>query len=197
MNNTNLELLKKTIDRSNEQGRIIADTVTGMILLETEMRKMHTDTNDKLTEMRDLYEDIKYEFEEYKKTIPLSGPEADKLQSLAHSKAYEFTKLYFGKEVSEELFSKKYGHLIRGVYTRIKKHFAVSKYNQVKHHEAKDAYEYVNTTDITDLGNHYLRLTNSQYETSVKNGDNLPEDFKGAHRNRLEFYEFEVTHQGR
>ncbi len=48
---TQLDLLKQTIDRSNEQGQVISEIVTEMLELKTEMTS--------------LYEDIREEFEEF------------------------------------------------------------------------------------------------------------------------------------
>ena len=169
---TQLDLLKQTIDRSNEQGQVISEIVTEMLELKTEMTS--------------LYEDIREEFEEFRKTIPLSGPEADRLKILAQKKAYELTTTYFNKKVSDELFSKKYGHIISGVYTAIRSHFEVSKYNQVRHKEAARAFDFVKNLKIDDLKPNYLRLTDVQYEISLKHDDDIPQDFRGAHQKVLE-----------
>ena len=56
-------------------------------------------------------------------SYPLLDTEADRIQSMAMIKARQFTKQLFAQEVSQELFSKKFGHIISGVYRAIKINF--------------------------------------------------------------------------
>lgn len=163
MATTELDILKQTIDRSNEQGQVISKIVTEMQELKTEMES--------------LYGEVKEEFEKFKETIPLSGPEADRLQSFAYKKAHQFTEEFFGKKVSQELYMKKFGHLISGVYRQVKNKYGVSKYTQVKHMNAEDAITFVQSLELKDLPSNYLRLTDSQEETALKHSDNLSKCF--------------------
>ena len=60
-------------------------------------------------------------------TYPMLDTEADRLQSIATIKAHQFTSQFFGEEVSQELYMKKFGHLISGIYRSVKKEFHVRK----------------------------------------------------------------------
>ena len=54
-------------------------------------------------------------------SYPMLDTEADRLQSIATIKARQFTKEFFKENVSNELFSRKFGHLISGVYKMVKR----------------------------------------------------------------------------
>ncbi|WP_239700244.1 hypothetical protein [Mammaliicoccus sp. D-M17] len=130
---------------------------------------------DKLTEMerefRELNEEIRKEFDDFKNTVPLTGPQSDRLHSYCSRKGHQFTKQFFGEDVSQELYSKKYGHLIRGIFTVVKKKYEVSKYTQVRRIEGEQAIAFVENLTLTDLPYNYMRLTDSQTETAEKHGD--------------------------
>ncbi|PTF10018.1 hypothetical protein, partial [Staphylococcus devriesei] len=46
------------------------------------------------------------------------------------------------------LYSKKYGHLIRGIFTVIKKKYEVNKYNQVRSVDGEDAIAFVELNSL-------------------------------------------------
>lgn len=104
-------------------------------------------------------------------TYPMLDTEADRLQSIATIKAHQFTSQFFGEEVSQELYMKKFGHLISGIYRSVKKEFHVRKYTLVLHVEAEQAIAFVENLTLDDLPQNYKRLTDSQIDTAVRHGD--------------------------
>ena len=86
--NTELSVIKQTIRRQNEQGEQLVAIVEYMEVMKQEMTL--------------LYEDMKYELEEFKKTVPLSPGEEEKIAELTKKKAVEFTRyLFAGRYVSK------------------------------------------------------------------------------------------------
>lgn len=104
-------------------------------------------------------------------TYPMLDTEADRLQSIATIKAHQFTSQFFGEEVSQELYMKKFGHLISGIYRSVKKEFHVRKYTLVLHVEAEQAIAFVENLTLKDLPQNYMRLTDSQIDTAARHGD--------------------------
>lgn len=104
-------------------------------------------------------------------TYPMLDTEADRLQSIATIKAHQFTSQFFGEEVSQELYMKKFGHLISGIYRSVKKEFHVRKYTLVLHVEADQAIAFVENLTLKDLPQNYMRLTDSQIDTAARHGD--------------------------
>lgn len=104
-------------------------------------------------------------------TYPMLDTEADRLQSIATIKAHQFTSQFFGEEVSQELYMKKFGHLISGIYRSVKKEFHVRKYTLVLHVEAEQAIAFVENLTLKDLPQNYKRLTDSQIDTAARHGD--------------------------
>lgn len=104
-------------------------------------------------------------------TYPMLDTEADRLQSIATIKAHQFTSQFFEEEVSQELYMKKFGHLISGIYRSVKKEFHVRKYTLVLHVEAEQAIAFVENLTLKDLPQNYKRLTDSQIDTAARHGD--------------------------
>lgn len=104
-------------------------------------------------------------------TYPLLDTEADRLQSIATIKAHQFTGQFFGEEVSQELYMKKFGHLISGIYRSVKKEFNVRKYTLVLHVEAEQAIAFVENLTLNNLPQNYKRLTDSQIDAATRHGD--------------------------
>lgn len=158
---TELNVLKQTIYRQNEQGQQLIEVVEYM--------------EDMKQEMTLMYEEMKYEFEEFKKTVPLSPGEEEKIAELAKGKALEFTRyLFSGKDVSSELFGLKLTHINQGIYTALKRAFDhVGTYRTMLHTTFDDAFEYLNNLRITQLPPYYLEFTENQQRVADKKGDSL------------------------
>lgn len=104
-------------------------------------------------------------------SYPMLDTEADRLQSMATIKAHQFTSHFFGEEVSQELYMKKFGHLISGIYRTVKKEFHVRKYTLVLHVDAEQAISFVENLTLDELPKNYKRLTDSQIDTAERHGD--------------------------
>ena len=158
-----------TLTRNQMENMVAqANSILQMYDKITELKMEMADMN---SEFRKLYEEIKKEFEDFKNTVPLTGPQADRLYAVCTRKGHQLTKQYFGEEVSQELYSKKFGHLVKGVYTAIRKKFEVNKYNQVKRVECEVAIAFTETLTLSDLPKNYLRLTDHQIDTAKRHGD--------------------------
>lgn len=142
-----------------------------MVAQANSIYQMYNELTEMKSEFRGLYDEIRKEFDDFKNTVPLTGPQADRLHAFCSRKGHQFTKEYFGQEVSQELYSKKYGHLIRGIFTVIKKKYEVNKYNQVRRVDGEQAIAFVENLTLDDLPKNYKRLTDSQIDTATRHGD--------------------------
>lgn len=120
------------------------------------------------------------------KTLTLNRGEAFKIKHKVQEKATELAKLYFGKYVSKELFGKKKTHFSQAVHYILKRQFQAVSYTTILHVDYKEAYDFIKTLELNHMPKHYLRLTEHQYEVSLKHGDDLPEDFTGVNQRVLE-----------
>lgn len=164
MSNKVMELNRNQIEQMRKQ----ADY---NLQIYDEIQKHKAEMLEMKTEFKELYTEMKEEFEEFKNTVPLTGPQADRLHMFATKKGHQFTKQFFGQEVSQELYMKKFGHLIRGIYTAIKKRFEVNKYTLVRRVDGEQAIAFVENLTLKDLPQNYMRLTDSQIDTAARHGD--------------------------
>ncbi|WP_426704427.1 ORF6C domain-containing protein [Staphylococcus shinii] len=142
-----------------------------MVAQANSIYQMYNELTEMKSEFRGLYDEIREEFDDFKNSVPLTGPQADRLHAFCSRKGHQFTREYFGQEVSQELYSKKYGHLIRGIFTVIKKKYEVNKYNQVRRVDGEQAIAFVENLTLNDLPQNYKRLTDSQIDTAARHGD--------------------------
>lgn len=142
-----------------------------MVAQANSIYQMYNELTEMKSEFRGLYDEIREEFNDFKNTVPLTGPQADRLHAFCSRKGHQFTRQYFDEEVSQELYSKKYGHLIRGIFTVIKKKYEVNKYNQVRRVDGEQAIAFVENLTLNDLPKNYKRLTDSQIDTATRHGD--------------------------
>lgn len=120
------------------------------------------------------------------RTLPLNRGEAFEVKFKIREKTEEFAIQYFGKYVSKELFGKKKVHFSKAIHYLLNRRFNTVSYTTLLHVDFEKAIEYIKTLNLDNLPPHYKRLTDKQYEISLKNNDGLPEDFKGAHQRTLE-----------
>lgn len=154
----------------NQMENMVAQA-NSILQMYDEITELKMEMADMNSEFRKLYEEIKKEFEDFKNTVPLTGPQADRLYAVCTRKGHQLTKQYFGEEVSQELYSKKFGHLVKGVYKAIRKKFEVNKYNQVKRVECEVAIAFTESLTLSDLPKNYLRLTDHQIDVAERHGD--------------------------
>ena len=103
----------------------------------------------------------------FKNTLPLTGPQANRLHSFCSRKGHQFTREYFGQQVSQELIFKKIRTPYQGIPTAISKEdIEVNKYNQVRRIDGEQAIAFVENLTLDDLPKNYKRLTDSQIDTA-------------------------------
>lgn len=156
---------------SNQVMELTRNQMENMVAQANSILQMYDEITEMKNEFRGLYDEIRKEFDDFRNTVPLTGPQADRLHSFCSRKGHQFTREYFGQQVSQELYSKKYGHLIRGIFTVIKKKYEVNKYNQVRRVDGEDAIAFVESLTLDDLPINYKRLTDSQIDTAERHGD--------------------------
>lgn len=156
---------------SNQLMELNRNQMEQMVTQANSILKMYDELTEMKIEFRELYGEIRKEFDDFKNTVPLTGPQADRLHSYCSRKGHQFTREFFGEEVSQELYSKKYGHLIRGIFTVVKKRYEVNKYNQVRRIDGEQAIAFVESLTLNDLPKNYMRLTDSQIDTAERHGD--------------------------
>ncbi|WP_436880650.1 hypothetical protein [Staphylococcus haemolyticus] len=156
---------------SNQVMELRRSQMENMVAQANSILQMYDEITEMKSEFRGLYDEIRKEFDDFRNTVPLTGPQADRLHSFCSRKGHQFTREYFGQQVSQELYSKKYGHLIRGIFTVIKKKYEVNKYNQVRSVDGENAIAFVESLTLDDLPINYKRLTDSQIDTAERHGD--------------------------
>lgn len=156
---------------SNQIMELTRNQMENMVAQANSILQMYDEITEMKSEFRGLYDEIRKEFDDFRNTVPLTGSQADRLHSFCSRKGHQFTREYFGQQVSQELYSKKYGHLIRGIFTVIKKKYEVNKYNQVRSVDGEDAIAFVESLTLDDLPINYKRLTDSQIDTAERHGD--------------------------
>ncbi|WP_154835657.1 ORF6C domain-containing protein [Staphylococcus pasteuri] len=156
---------------SNQVMELTRNQMENMVAQANSILQMYDEITEMKSEFRGLYDEIRKEFDDFRNTVPLTGPQADRLHAFCSRKGYQFTREYLGQQVSQELYSKKYGHLIRGIFTVIRKKYEVNKYNQVRRVDGEDAIAFVESLTLDDLPINYKRLTDSQIDTAERHGD--------------------------
>ncbi|EGQ3200423.1 TPA: ORF6C domain-containing protein [Staphylococcus pseudintermedius] len=171
MSNQVIDLNRAQMEQMVTQANSIYQMYNEMVETKKEIIEVKDSIAKTDTKLMELYGEIRKEFDDFKNTVPLTGPQSDRLHSYCSRKGHQFTKDYFGEVVSQELYSKKYGHLIRGIFTVIKKKYEVSKYNQVRRVDGEEAIAFVENLTLNDLPTNYLRLTDAQKDTAARHGD--------------------------
>lgn len=123
--------------------------------------------------------------DELEHTMPISRNEDFVLKFDVSDKTYELTKQYFGKSVSKELFGKKKVHFSIAVYLLLKRKFNAVSRSTIRHLDYDDARQFIKIIELKDLPQHYLKMTEKQFETAQKNSDGIPENFRGDHQGQL------------
>ncbi|MCI2949865.1 ORF6C domain-containing protein [Staphylococcus haemolyticus] len=157
MSNQTMELSRTQMENMVAQAQSALQMYDKIVEIEERMNQTALRTEIRLDKIENSY--------------PLLDTEADRIQSMAMIKARQFTKQLFAQEVSQELFSKKFGHIISGVYRAIKNQFHVRKYTLVKHVDAEKAVAFVEQLKLTDLPPRFLRLTDHQIDVAERHGD--------------------------
>lgn len=123
---------------------------------------------------RELKSYTDHAINEIKKYIPLSDGEATQLQITVQKKAADITRKWiktnFGSTDygGSEFFSKKYGHIIRALYSMLKHHFNAHKYTAILHANYEEALRYASRFNLASLPKQAQRMTQKQLEALNK-----------------------------
>lgn len=179
-NTQNDEMIDKLIEQQLNNAVIIKKVreanKNDLQLIKAEMTdEMHSEIEKAVKAAKnDMQEFVTEAIEEVRKIIPLSDGEATQLQSAISSRATITTTVWikqtFGDKNygGQELFSKKYGHIIRAFYGIVKKQFDAIKYTTILHADIEEALKFANSLNIRSLGKQTLRITDKQLETVNK-----------------------------
>lgn len=105
---------------------------------------------------------------EIKQHIPLNDGEATQLQVVVQKQAADITHEWIKEKFGDvdyggsNFFSKKYGHIIRSLYSMLKHHFNAHKYTAILHANYEEALRYANSFNITSLPKQTQRMTDKQ-----------------------------------
>lgn len=111
---------------------------------------------------------------EIKKYIPLNDGEATQLQITVQKKAADITHKWIKDKFGDadyggpDFFAKKYGHIIRALYSMLKHHFNAHKYTAILHANYEEALRYVYHFNLASLPKQTQRMTQKQLETLNK-----------------------------
>ncbi|AZF90874.1 antirepressor protein [Streptococcus phage CHPC927] len=160
-------LLAETVEMQKKQAmNLVAQSTVNQQLLEEiigikeEMDRNVKKTNQKLT-------DIELLVEEVKKKVHIDDGEASKIKSIVFKKAGVFADMYFDNQKShpsDNLFASKKGQFVRLMYSRLKKAFNVTKYTNIKHVEAEKAMQFLRDLSYDDFTPFEIRETPKQKE---------------------------------
>lgn len=154
-----LEALQFTLQRQDNQSKALQEVITAVISVKDEM-----------VEMRD---ETKKQFEMMKDENKITRRQAGKLKSAVGKKSAKLVNDLFGKKVSNELFSKKAGHMTRGIYTKLGIEYDVSSYLDIRSVDFEKAQKFIIELRLNDFENYQLRITDKQAETAEKHGDDI------------------------
>lgn len=157
--NQGLEVLQFTLQRQDDQSKVMQEVITAVI-----------EVRDEMVEMRD---ETKKQFELMKDENKITRRQSGKLKSVVGKQAAKLTNALFGKKVSNELFSKKAGHLTRGIYTKLGIRYDVSSYLDIRSIDFEKAKDFVESLELSDFETYQLRITDKQAETALKHGDDI------------------------
>ena len=157
--NQGLEVLQFTLKRQDDQSKVMQEVITAVI-----------EVRDEMVEMRD---ETKKQFELMKDENKITRRQAGKLKSAVGKKSAKLVNDLFGKRVSNELFSKKTGHLTRGIYTKLGIEYDVSSYLDIRSIDFEKAKDFVQDLELSDFESYQLRITDKQLETALIHGDDI------------------------
>lgn len=143
-----------------KQAKFNQNLLDEVIGLKDEMDRNVKKTNQKLTDIENLVEEVN-------KKVHIDDGEATKIKSIVFRKAGVFADFYFEEQKthpSDNLFASKKGQFIRLMYSRLKKAFNVTKYTNIKHVDAEKATQFLENLSYDDFTKFEIRETPKQKE---------------------------------
>lgn len=155
-----LSVLKQALITQNKQGQALVEVLDYVEEIKSEMI--------------DIKGEIKADIKELRDSITLNDEEIKDIQSAVGTVAWRLTKEYFGeRNVSDDLFMAKLGHLRTGVYYHLKKTFETGRYTRLKRIDFKKAMNKLTSFGLSDLEDYQTRLTPRQKEIAALNDDDI------------------------
>ena len=162
-----LEAISFTLQRQDDASKAIQKVVNSMIATKNEVVGIKN-------EMMDMKGEIKADIKELRDSITLNDEEIKDIQSAVGTVAWRLTKEYFGgRNVSDDLFMAKLGHLRTGVYYHLKNTFETGRYTRLKRIDFKKAMNKLTSFGLSDLEDYQTRLTPRQKEIAALNDDDV------------------------
>ena len=158
---TSMDVLKQTLITQNTQGQALVEMLDYM--------------EEVKDEMVDMKQEIKTDIKELRDSITLNPGEIKMIQSAVGTKSWELTKEYFkNRNVSDDLFLAKLGHLRQGVYHHLKTALDVGgPYTTIKRIEFQKALNILSSLELSDLSDYKKRLTPRQIEIANLHNDDI------------------------
>lgn len=163
--------MKRRATKHNDDMELLGNLINGQALQaqinKRVFRAIQNQTDEAKKELK-AYTD--HAINEIKQYIPLTDGEATQLQVTVQKRAaiitHEWIKEKFGDADygGSNFFSKKYGHVIRALYSMLKHHFNAHKYTAILHSNYEEALRYANCFNINSLPERTQRLTNKQLD---------------------------------
>lgn len=138
----------------------------GQLVLVKEMQVI----KNEVSEMKD---DIKKDVQELRDSITLTRTEGSEIQSAVGSKAWKLTRKVFGKEVSDDLFMAKTGHLRGVIYKRVKDMFNIPRYYDLRRIDFKHALNMIDAISFESLTTSEKRMTVKCKQAAEINNDDI------------------------
>lgn len=143
-----LIFLQNHIKQTNEQGKQLEEVVTRLLDLEDRVE-------NRVSYVEEMVEEIK-------KEVPITYEQQKELQSIVQSKANQFTREYYKdgfnveSKFQNELFKKKKGQFIRGMWTRLKEYFNVPRYTAIQKVDYDRTKQFITMIAFKDFKAHEL-----------------------------------------
>lgn len=159
-NRNELETLQFTLQRQDDQSKALQRVISAVI-----------DTKEEMVEMKDSIEkDVK----ELRDSITLNRHEISEVQSKVGKRSWELAdELFSGRDISDDLFLAKTGHLRSAIYKRLKENFDISRYYDIRRVDFEKAKEIISKVELENLQPYQLRLTARHKEIALLNNDNI------------------------
>lgn len=142
-------------------------TLETQLVLVKEMRQMKD-------EVKDMEIEIKRDVKELRDSITLNRHEISEIQTKVGSKAWALTKELFGdRNVSDDLFLAKSGHIRSAIYKRLKENFDITRYFDIRRIDFELALRIISGVELTNLQGYQLRLTQRHREIAEFNQDDI------------------------
>ena len=156
-----------SLQRQNEQGE-------AMIKLYQEMKVIKNDVTKMKSDIKEEYERFNQSVERMENSIELQGTDADKIKSIVHKKAHAIAKVKY-PNTQERLaeYLEMVGYARREVYKTLKKQFNVNSYTRIRHLDAQQAIDFVESIVLgSEFLSNYEKWKTARIKKKQREADN-------------------------